>query len=209
MARIAGINIPVNKHVVDRADAHLRHRPQPRADDLQSRGRRADDRGERPHRGRGRAAARRDREVPGRRRPAPRDRMNIKRLMDLGCYRGIRHRRGLPLRGQRTRTNARTRKGPRRPSGSRAEESACAATATEHSRAAQSPKESQAADSRRRRARARVVQQHDHQHHRSAGQHARVGDGRQLRLQGLAQEHAVRGAGRGRARGHCGARTTA
>ncbi len=41
--------------------------------------------------------------------------MNIKRLMDLGCYRGIRHRRGLPLRGQRTQTNARTRKGPRRP----------------------------------------------------------------------------------------------
>lgn len=41
--------------------------------------------------------------------------MNIKRLMDLGCYRGIRHRRGLPMRGQRTRTNARTRKGPTRP----------------------------------------------------------------------------------------------
>lgn len=41
--------------------------------------------------------------------------MNIKRLMDLGCYRGIRHRRGLPLRGQRTQTNARTRKGPKRP----------------------------------------------------------------------------------------------
>jgi len=40
--------------------------------------------------------------------------MNIKRLMDLGSYRGIRHRRGLPLRGQRTKTNARTRKGPRR-----------------------------------------------------------------------------------------------
>ena len=40
--------------------------------------------------------------------------MNIKRLMDLGCYRGLRHRRGLPMRGQRTRTNARTRKGPRR-----------------------------------------------------------------------------------------------
>jgi small subunit ribosomal protein S13 len=40
--------------------------------------------------------------------------MNIKRLMDLGCYRGIRHRRGLPLRGQRTRTNARTRKGPKK-----------------------------------------------------------------------------------------------
>lgn len=41
--------------------------------------------------------------------------MNIKRLMDLGCYRGVRHRRGLPCRGQRTRTNARTRKGPRKP----------------------------------------------------------------------------------------------
>jgi small subunit ribosomal protein S13 len=41
--------------------------------------------------------------------------MNIKRLMDLGCYRGLRHRRGLPVRGQRTKTNARTRKGPRKP----------------------------------------------------------------------------------------------
>ena len=41
--------------------------------------------------------------------------MNIKRLMDLGCYRGIRYRKGLPLRGQRTHTNARTRKGPARP----------------------------------------------------------------------------------------------
>ena len=40
--------------------------------------------------------------------------MNVKRLMDLGCYRGLRHRRGLPVRGQRTRTNARTRKGPRK-----------------------------------------------------------------------------------------------
>ncbi|MGV6809531.1 MAG: 30S ribosomal protein S13 [bacterium] len=41
--------------------------------------------------------------------------MSIKRLMDLGCYRGTRHRRGLPVRGQRSKTNARTRKGPRRP----------------------------------------------------------------------------------------------
>lgn len=41
--------------------------------------------------------------------------MNIKRLMDMGCYRGIRHRRSLPVRGQRTKTNARTRKGPKRP----------------------------------------------------------------------------------------------
>ena len=41
--------------------------------------------------------------------------LNVKRLLDLGCYRGIRHRRSLPLRGQRTKTNARTRKGPKRP----------------------------------------------------------------------------------------------
>ncbi|MBU4264438.1 MAG: 30S ribosomal protein S13 [Proteobacteria bacterium] len=45
--------------------------------------------------------------------------LDIKRLMDVGCYRGIRHRRGLPCRGQRTKTNARTRKGPRRAAGAR------------------------------------------------------------------------------------------
>ncbi len=45
--------------------------------------------------------------------------MNIKRLMDIGCYRGLRHRRGMPTRGQRTRTNARTRRGPRRAVGGR------------------------------------------------------------------------------------------
>jgi len=44
---------------------------------------------------------------------------NIKRLMDIGCYRGLRHRRGLPVRGQRTRTNARTRKGPRKTVGAK------------------------------------------------------------------------------------------
>lgn len=44
--------------------------------------------------------------------------MNIKRMMDIGCYRGLRHRRGLPVRGQRTRTNARTRKGPAKTAGS-------------------------------------------------------------------------------------------
>lgn len=45
--------------------------------------------------------------------------MNIKRLIDIGCYRGLRHRRGLPVRGQRTKTNARTRKGPRKTIGTR------------------------------------------------------------------------------------------
>jgi len=44
--------------------------------------------------------------------------MNVKRLMDIGCYRGLRHRRGLPVRGQRTKTNARTRKGPKKTAGS-------------------------------------------------------------------------------------------
>ena len=54
--------------------------------------------------------------------------MSIKRLMDLGCYRGVRHRRGLPLRGQRTKTNARTRKGPRKTVGvPRAKEAPAAA----------------------------------------------------------------------------------
>ena len=45
--------------------------------------------------------------------------LNIKRLMDLGCYRGLRHRKGLPVRGQRTHTNARTRKGPKKGSSAR------------------------------------------------------------------------------------------
>jgi small subunit ribosomal protein S13 len=48
--------------------------------------------------------------------------LNIKRLMDIGCYRGLRHRKGLPVRGQRTRTNARTRKGPRKTVGTRKKE---------------------------------------------------------------------------------------
>lgn len=50
--------------------------------------------------------------------------MNIKRLMDIGCYRGLRHRKGLPVRGQRTHTNARTRKGPKKTVGARAKKSA-------------------------------------------------------------------------------------
>lgn len=50
--------------------------------------------------------------------------MDIKRLMDIGCYRGLRHRKGLPVRGQRTHTNARTRKGPKKTVGSRAKKSA-------------------------------------------------------------------------------------
>ena len=55
--------------------------------------------------------------------------MSIKRLMDLGCYRGVRHRKGLPVRGQRTRTNARTRKGPRKARQATSSKSTAKATA--------------------------------------------------------------------------------
>ena len=115
MARIAGINIPVQKHVVvslthifgigrtraEQACAEAGIDPATKVKDLSE-----------PEVEKLRSAiARFTVEGDLRRETA----MNIKRLMDLGSYRGIRHRRGLPARGQRTRTNARTRKGPRRP----------------------------------------------------------------------------------------------
>ncbi len=115
MARIAGINIPVNKHVVialtqifgvGRSSARMACQvaevdPATPVKDLSE-----------PEIAKLRdVIARFTVEGDLRRETA----MNIKRLMDLGCYRGIRHRRGLPTNGQRTRTNARTRKGPRRP----------------------------------------------------------------------------------------------
>jgi len=115
MARIAGVNIPVHKHVVisltsiygiGRSRAReiceaARVDPATKVKDL------AEDQVERIRSEVDKYAVEGDlrREIS----------MNIKRLMDLGCYRGYRHRRGLPVRGQRTRTNARTRKGPRRP----------------------------------------------------------------------------------------------
>ncbi len=114
MARIAGINIPVNKHAVialqsiygigktraqqicDAAqvapDLKVRDLDEAQVDALRA------------------EVAKYTVEGDLRREVS----MSIKRLMDLGCYRGLRHRRGLPVRGQRTRTNARTRKGPRR-----------------------------------------------------------------------------------------------
>jgi len=115
MARIAGINIPVNKHIsialtsihgigrsrALKACADAQIDPATAVKDLSE-----------PEVARLRdAIAKFPVEGDLRREVA----MSIKRLMDLGCYRGIRHRRGLPARGQRTRTNARTRKGPRRP----------------------------------------------------------------------------------------------
>ena len=114
MARIAGINIPLNKHIVvaltsiygigltrsqqicDAAgvahDTKVKDLAEPEVAKLRS------------------AVANFTVEGDLRREVS----MNIKRLMDLGIYRGLRHRRGLPVRGQRTRTNARTRKGPRK-----------------------------------------------------------------------------------------------
>ena len=114
MARIAGINIPTNKHIVIGLQSifgigqtrsklickTLKLVPSTKVSDL------SEDQLESIR------SAVSQFEVEGdlRREVA----MNIKRLRDLGCYRGIRHRKGLPLRGQRTKTNARTRKGPRR-----------------------------------------------------------------------------------------------
>jgi len=115
MARIAGINIPVNKHVVI-ALTHIHGVGRTRAISACSvsgvdPAMKVKDLSE-PEIAKLRdAIAKFSVEGDLRREVA----MNIKRLMDLGCYRGIRHRRGLPSRGQRTRTNARTRKGPRRP----------------------------------------------------------------------------------------------
>jgi small subunit ribosomal protein S13 len=114
MARIAGINIPMNKHVVigltsifgvgrtqaKKACAAAGIDPTTLVKDLTD----AEVTALRSQVGKLAVEGDLRREVS----------MNIKRLMDLGCYRGIRHRRGLPLRGQRTRTNARTRKGPRK-----------------------------------------------------------------------------------------------
>ncbi len=115
MARIAGINIPLNKHIVigltsiygigrSRANKICEAAgvaPETPVKDLAE-----------PEVARLRSAVATFTVEGDLRREVS---MNIKRLMDLGTYRGIRHRRGLPLRGQRTRTNARTRKGPRRP----------------------------------------------------------------------------------------------
>lgn len=115
MARIAGINIPVNKHTVIalrsvygigatrarniceatgiRPEVKIRELSEEQLEQIRA------------------EVAKYNVEGDLRREVS----MNIKRLMDMGCYRGLRHRRGLPVHGQRTRTNARTRKGPRRP----------------------------------------------------------------------------------------------
>ncbi len=113
MARIAGVNIPTNKRVVI-ALQYIHGIGPKKADEIMQKVNIAYDR---------RVNELSDAEVLHIREVIDRDymvegdlrrdvAMNIKRLMDLGCYRGLRHRRGLPVRGQRTHTNARTRKGP-------------------------------------------------------------------------------------------------
>ena len=115
MARIAGVNIPTNKRVVV-ALQYIHGIGQRSAGEIMEKVKIPADR---------RVSQLSDQEVLQIREVIDRDYMvegdlrrevgmNIKRLMDLGCYRGLRHRRGLPVRGQRTKTNARTRKGPRK-----------------------------------------------------------------------------------------------
>ena len=116
MARIAGVNIPTNKRV-EVALTYIHGIGRSKAREICAKVGLPDDR---------RVNQLTDAEVLQIRETIDRDyrvegdlrrevAMNIKRLMDLGCYRGLRHRRGLPVRGQRTHTNARTRKGPARP----------------------------------------------------------------------------------------------
>ena len=115
MARIAGVNIPTNKRVLI-ALQYIHGIGQKNAAEIIEKVKIPVDR---------RVSQLSDQEVLQIREVIDRDYLvegdlrrevgiNIKRLMDLGCYRGFRHRRGLPVRGQRTRTNARTRKGPRK-----------------------------------------------------------------------------------------------
>jgi small subunit ribosomal protein S13 len=116
VARIAGVNIPTNKRVVI-ALQYIHGIGPKKANEIMTKVGIPDAR---------RVSQLTDQEVLQIREVIDRDyivegdlrrevAMNIKRLMDLGCYRGLRHRRGLPVRGQRTHTNARTRKGPAKP----------------------------------------------------------------------------------------------
>ncbi len=116
MARIAGVNIPTNKRVLI-ALQYIHGIGSSKAKEIMEKVSLPESR---------RVSQLTDQEVLQLREVIDRDyivegdlrrevAMNIKRLMDLGCYRGLRHRRGLPVRGQRTHTNARTRKGPAKP----------------------------------------------------------------------------------------------
>src|SRR4051812_37114165 len=120
----------------------------------------------------------------------------IKRLSEIGAYRGLRHRRGLPTHGQRTKTNARTRKGPKKTVGrgkSKAKERGASEETSRHARSHAAQGEEEHRD--RPGAHQDELQQHDRRLDRQGGERDRVGVRRLRRVQGLAQVHAVRGAG--------------
>ena len=116
MARIAGVDLPRRKHIAYALPYIYGIGRKTARGDLREGGHPREQEGRGAHRGRGQGASARsleaDYKVEGDLRREVQ--MNIKRLMDLGCYRGLRHRQGLPVHGQRTHTNARTRKGPRK-----------------------------------------------------------------------------------------------
>ncbi len=116
MARIAGVDLPRHKHIAYALPYLYGDRPRPRARDLRAKPnipptKKTEELTENEIK-KIRELLETDYKVEGDLRREVQ--MNIKRLMDLGCYRGLRHRRGLPVHGQRTHTNARTRKGPRK-----------------------------------------------------------------------------------------------
>ena len=120
MARIAGINIPPHKHAeIGLTAIYGIGRTARAARSATRRGIAVLEEDQGPDRRRSGKDPRADRPFTIEGDLRRETTMNIKRLMDLGCYRGFRHRRGLPVRGQRTRTNARTRKGPRKAAQSR------------------------------------------------------------------------------------------
>lgn len=207
MARIAGINIPVNKHTVIAlqaiygigktrarqiceaaqvaAEAKVRDLTEAQVDAL------------RAEVGKYTVEGDLRREVS----------MSIKRLMDLGCYRGLRHRRGLPVRGQRTRTNARTRK--RAASGDPQvdlpEILEFRWYRLEHGKTGrQNAQARQEKCSGWYRPYPRLVQQHDHHDHGSPREHVRMGHLGWFGVSWLPQEHPVRRAGCCRAGRQCG-----
>jgi small subunit ribosomal protein S13 len=136
---------------------------------------------------------------------------NIQRLLEINCYRGQRHRRGLPVRGQRTKSNARTRRGTKKTVAGKKKAAKKELLSRKqkavgygsNTTAGRSTRTSSRAEeySPRQGVRLVYVQQHDHHDHGPEREHRGVGELRRGRVQGFAEEHAVRGAACRRARG--------
>ena len=152
----------------------------------------------------------RARRLQGRRRPAPRVQLNIKRLMDLGCYRGLRHRKGFRFDGQRTHTNARTRKGPRKGMDQARSRQRAPRPKSSERNEPWPPRRRPAANKPKKAKKARKnvstgicaypvdLQQHHRHHHRHQRQRRAWSSRGVARLQGFAQDHAVRRSARRR-----------